>query len=135
MFDSLLQLTRHLETHPAHANNPHFKILVKILQQLVAKRAVGNFHMDELVGKLISSRSRRELRPSGCPDPNAMLGCPNLSPHFLCRIGEWWPFDNISWEQADVCNLYSTRRADAAGAADSLDPRLLTYRGIYRAWA
>ncbi|KAL1873222.1 hypothetical protein Daus18300_004042 [Diaporthe australafricana] len=134
-FDSLLQLTHHLDSHPAHANNPQFKILVKLLHKLVIKRVIGTHHMDELVGKLVMSRSRRELRPAECPSPNAMLGCPKLSPLFLCRIGDWWPFDNISWQQADVCNLYSMSKAGAAKAADCIDPRLLTYRGIYRAWA
>ncbi|KAI3393088.1 hypothetical protein diail_4759 [Diaporthe ilicicola] len=133
MYDCLRQLSRHLDDHPAHARDPKFKTLVKVLHHLVVRRTKYKYLKDEIVGKLVYSSNGREFEPGA--GAKMILSGVELSKVFLSRLSEWWPFRDTPWHQADEHGLFGTHRANGAKAAETLDPRLLNVRGMHRAWA
>lgn len=128
--ECLVQMDHHLATHPAHACHTNFVMLTKIVRHLASSRVrIGNDIVD-VVGKLVCSSNGIEFMPS--PGAHTMLHGPKLSPLFLSRRGEWWPFRTIPWRQADLLGLYSTDRVNVADSARTIDPRLLPIRGMPR---
>lgn len=132
--DCLLQIGRHIDANPIHGYHPQIAILIKVLHHLAYTRVSEGVHLDEIVGKLVCSSNGCEFRPG--PGAYAMLRGPRLSRRFLSRLGEWWPWKNFPWREADQLGLYrrlgEVKRKDPK---DTLDPRLLVVRGEERAWA
>ncbi|KAG6355930.1 hypothetical protein INS49_015314 [Diaporthe citri] len=128
--DCLLQMGHHLDTHPIHARDPNFIMLNKIVRYLDFSRVHNGIRMDEIVGRLVCTSNGREFKP--VPGGHMMLHRPKLTPLFLSRRGEWWPFKNIPWREADPLGLYSTRKANKGNSGGTVDPRILGARGLQR---
>jgi hypothetical protein len=132
--DVLVQIGRHMDAHLTHASYPPFSVLIKVVHHLDIDRISKGVHLNEIVGKLVCSPSGREFIPS--PGTYAILRGPKLSPRFLGRVGEWWPYKDFTWQEADSLGLYRrTPRIIRRDLVQTLDPRRLTVRGKDRAWA
>lgn len=129
--DCLVQMGHHFDTHPTHARDPTFIMLNKIIRHLATTRVHNKTYMDETVGRLVCCSNGQEFKPD--PNGHMMLYRPKLSPRFLTRRGEWWPFKDFPWREADPLGLYSTRKADKSNAGGAVDPRLLVAKGFQRA--
>lgn len=130
--DSLLQMRRHLETNPLHACDHRFTTLTKVVSFLAWRRFQNGIFIDETVGKMVCSVTGLEFKPN--PGAHMMLHQPKLSLRFLSRIGEWWPFKNFPWQEADQLGLSVTRKANRKSTG-TVDPRLLVLRGLRQAGA
>lgn len=131
VYGCLLQMGIHLETNPLHACDHRFTTLTKVVQHLALGRVQNRIFMDEIVGMMVCSTSGCEFKPD--PGAHKMLHHPKLSPRFLSRLGEWWPFKNFPWQEADQLGLSIPRKANRREASDTVDPRLLVMRGLQRA--
>lgn len=123
----LLQLGHHLDTHPIQALDPNFMMLTKIVRYLAFNRVQNKTFMDEIVGQLVCSSNGREFKPA--PGGQTMLHHPQLSPLFMSRRGEWWPFEKLPWREADLLGLHTTRKVNMGNRGANVNPRLLAARG------
>lgn len=131
--ECFLQMGSQIQTNPIYAHDPRFITLTKVVRHLALRRFQNGIHMDEIVGKLVCSSTGLEFKPS--PGGQKMLHRPKLSPRFLSRLGEWWPFKNFPWQEADQLGLYGTPKTNKGKSNGTVDPRLLVVRGLQRAWA
>lgn len=131
--ECFLQISCQLQTHPIHACDPRFITLTKVVRHLAFSKFQNGIYMNEIVGKLVCSSTGLEFKPS--PGGYKMLHRPKLSPRFLSRLGEWWPFKNFPWKEADQLGLYGTPTTNKGKSTGTVDPRILVVRGLQRAWA
>ncbi|KAG8156287.1 hypothetical protein KVR01_011456 [Diaporthe batatas] len=123
----LSSIERHTALCHPSSIPPNFEILIKVLNYMVEEQKHQGPNLNQTVGKLVSSSNGREFHPH--PGLFTILRGPALSGRFMKRIGEWWPYKTVTWQQADLLGLHTDREAEKEDTVEDVDPRCLTVNG------
>lgn len=122
----LAQIKRHLGRFLPSSIPPSFGIIIKVLNYMSQERLSRGVHVNETVGKLVSTSSGRDFHPH--PGLYEILRGPALSERFMKRTGGWWRFKDVTWQEADLLGLHTHRGAKRKDTVKAVDPQDLAVR-------
>lgn len=122
----LSSIQRRVEQYLPSSIPPNFGIMIKVLNYMAHERMSRGVHLNETVGKLVSTSNGREFHPH--PGVYTMLRGPALSESFMKRTGEWWPYKDVTWQESDLLGLHTRTGAKREDTVKAVDPRHLAIR-------